>query len=101
MVVPNNHGMRAVPTTSVGQSKPQTPGTFQTFRALRHRDFRLLWIGLAVSAVGTWIQIVAQSLLVLKITHGIGIRPGHGLTHPGFGIFPFRARRRERRRSSR
>ena len=41
-----------------------------TFRALRHRDFRLFWGGLAVSAVGTWMQIVAQSLLVLKITHG-------------------------------
>jgi MFS family permease len=43
---------------------------FKTFRALRSRDFRLLWIGLIASAVGTWMQIVAQSLLVLKITHG-------------------------------
>ena len=49
---------------------PQNPGVFKTFRALRHRDFRLLWLGLTVSAVGTWMQIVAQSLLVLKITHG-------------------------------
>jgi len=45
-------------------------GVFKTFRALRHRDFRLLWVGLAVSAIGTWMQIVAQSLLVLKITRG-------------------------------
>ena len=49
---------------------PQAPGVFLTFRALRHRDFRLLWMGLAVSAIGTWMQIVAQSLLVLKLTHG-------------------------------
>jgi MFS family permease len=42
----------------------------KTFRALRYRDFRLLWVGLIASAVGTWMQIVAQSLLVLKITHG-------------------------------
>ncbi len=42
----------------------------QTFRALRYRDFRLLWISLIVSSVGTWMQIIAQSLLVLKITHG-------------------------------
>ena len=62
--------MRAVSTTSAAQSNQQTPGVFKTFRALRHRDFRLLWVGLAVSAVGTWMQIVAQSLLVLKITHG-------------------------------
>jgi MFS family permease len=41
-----------------------------TFRSLRHRNFRLLWIGLGVSAIGTWMQIVALSLLVLKITHG-------------------------------
>ena len=43
------------------------PGTFQ---ALRHRNFRLLWIGLILSAAGTWMQIVAQSLLVLKLTRG-------------------------------
>jgi MFS family permease len=55
---------------SVVQSDRQITAIFHTFRALRHRDFRLLWIGLAVSAVGTWMQIVAQSLLVLKITHG-------------------------------
>src|SRR4051812_18162492 len=48
----------------------------QTFRALRYRDFRLLWIGLLVSAVGTWMQIIAQSLLVLKITGGSAIALG-------------------------
>jgi MFS family permease len=41
----------------------------QTFKALRHRNYRLLWISLIVSAIGTWVQIVAQSLLVLDITH--------------------------------
>jgi MFS family permease len=41
-----------------------------TFRSLRHRNFRLLWIGLTISAIGTWMQIVALSLLVLQITHG-------------------------------
>ncbi len=42
----------------------------QGLRSLQHRDFRLLWGGLLISAVGTWMQIVAQSLLVLRITHG-------------------------------
>jgi MFS family permease len=46
------------------------PTVRDTFRALRHRDFRLLWWGLAVSAIGTWMQIVALSLLVLKLTNG-------------------------------
>jgi len=55
----------------VTQKSPNNlPLAFDTFRALRHRDFRLLWLGLTVSAAGTWMQIVAQSLLVLKITHG-------------------------------
>src|SRR5258708_5964012 len=40
------------------------------FRVVRHRDFRLLWGGLVVSAVGTWMQIVAQAVLVLDISHG-------------------------------
>lgn len=47
-----------------------------TFRALEHRDFRLLWSGLAVSAVGTWMQIVAQSLLVLDLTHHSAVALG-------------------------
>jgi MFS family permease len=40
------------------------------FRVLRHRNFRLLWLGLVGSAIGTWMQIVAQALLVLQLSHG-------------------------------
>jgi len=51
-------------------SVAKVPGKgIQTFRALRYRNFRLLWISLIVSSVGTWLQIISQSLLVLKITH--------------------------------
>jgi len=46
------------------------------YRALRYRNFRLLWGGLAFSAVGTWMAIVAQSLLVLDLTHGSAIHLG-------------------------
>src|SRR5579862_8843298 len=48
----------------------------RTFRALHYRNFRLLWTGLAASAVGTWMQIVAQSLLVLDLTHGSAVALG-------------------------
>jgi MFS family permease len=47
-----------------------------TFRALREPDFRRLWTALAVSAVGTWMQIVALSLLVLDLTHGSALALG-------------------------
>src|SRR6266567_9129186 len=40
-----------------------------TFRALRHRNFRLFLGGQIISLVGTWMQNVAQSWLVYKLTH--------------------------------
>jgi MFS family permease len=36
--------------------------------AFRHRDFRLFWGGQLVSLVGTWMQSVGQSWLVLELT---------------------------------
>jgi predicted MFS family arabinose efflux permease len=41
----------------------------QTFRALRHRNFRLFISGQAISLIGTWMQNVAQSWLVYRLTH--------------------------------
>jgi predicted MFS family arabinose efflux permease len=38
------------------------------FRAFRHRDFRLMWIGACVSTTGTFVQQFAQSWLVYDIT---------------------------------
>jgi MFS family permease len=56
----------------VQRNRPAVPPgsfpAFGTFRALRHRHYRTLWIGVLASALGTWMQIVAQSLLVLRIT---------------------------------
>src|SRR5215212_4544 len=36
--------------------------------ALRHRDFRLLWIGSVISNIGTWMHIVAQGWLIYQLT---------------------------------
>lgn len=38
-------------------------------RAFAHRDFRLFFAGQLVSLVGTWMQSVAQSWLVLELTN--------------------------------
>ncbi|MBK9168341.1 MAG: MFS transporter [Bryobacterales bacterium] len=66
--------------------RPQTPGPGEiagragvppvasasafarTFRTLRHRNFRLYLGGLVVSLAGTWMQTVAQSWLVYRLT---------------------------------
>lgn len=51
-------------------------GRIPTFRALQNGSFRRLWVALTVSAVGTWMQIVAQGLLVLDLTHGSALALG-------------------------
>ena len=39
-----------------------------TFRALRHRNFRLYFTGQLVSLIGTWMQSVAQGWLMHRLT---------------------------------
>jgi MFS family permease len=40
-----------------------------TFRSMKVRNFRLFFVGQLISQVGNWLTLVAQSLLVLKITN--------------------------------
>ena len=44
------------------------PAWAASFRALRHRNFRLYWFGQLVSLVGTWMQSVAQGWLMHTLT---------------------------------
>ena len=44
-------------------------GRLTAFRALRHRNFRLFFVGQLISLIGTWMQMVAQSWLVLKLSN--------------------------------
>ena len=39
-----------------------------TFRTLKHRNYRLFFIGQGISLFGTWIQNIAMSWLVYKLT---------------------------------
>ena len=39
------------------------------FHALTHKNYRYFWIGQCVSLMGTWMQNVGQSWLVLKLTN--------------------------------
>ncbi|MHB8193027.1 MAG: MFS transporter [Bellilinea sp.] len=53
-------------TTLTGEpSKPRLPGTF---RALRHYNYRLWFTGQTISLIGTWMQTMAQQVLVYRLT---------------------------------
>ncbi len=39
--------------------------------ALRHRDFRIFWCGLVVSQTGVWMQNIAMSWLVYRLTGSV------------------------------
>lgn len=41
----------------------------QMFVSLKHRNFRLFWVGQCISLIGTWMQNIAQSWLVLELTN--------------------------------
>jgi MFS family permease len=47
------------------EDQPRVPGML---RALRHRNFQLFFSGQMISLVGTWMQIIAQSWLVYRLT---------------------------------
>jgi len=57
--------------------------TNETFRSLRYRNFRLFFTGQLISQVGNWLTLVAQALLVLKLTDN-GVALG-GLAAAQFG----------------
>ena len=50
-------------------SQAPAGGLIHSFRALRHRNYRFFIGGQIVSLSGTWMQTVAQSWLVYRLTH--------------------------------
>jgi MFS family permease len=56
-----------LPTRPPEPPQPHT-GLRRMASALTYRDFRVLWFGAFTSTIGTWMQKVAQSWLVLTIT---------------------------------
>ncbi len=48
---------------------PRGRPTLNPFVALRHRNFRLFFVGQLISLIGTWMQRIAQAWLVLQLTN--------------------------------
>lgn len=42
-----------------------------TFRALRHRNYRLFFMGQGISLIGTWMQLIALNWLVYRISNSV------------------------------
>lgn len=58
--------------TGIETDAPLATGTF---RSLKVRNFRLFFVGQLISQIGTWMTMVAQTLLVLSLT-GSGVMLG-------------------------
>jgi MFS family permease len=60
-----------VPQETTGQPRRVVVGSVSwrdTFAALKHRNFRLFFVGQLVSLTGTWMQATAQGWLVYQLT---------------------------------
>ena len=68
-------GVSAVPAVSSPPTRALGPAQkgeglagLQTFRSLRHRNYRLLWFGTLFSSSGQWIQQVTLGWLIYQMT---------------------------------
>ena len=58
-----------VPTGPASAAPAVSAARQGTFASLKIRDYGLLWWGMVVSNIGTWMQMVAQGYLVYQLTH--------------------------------
>ena len=68
-------GVASVPAVSSPTTRALGPAQkgeglagLQTFRSLRHRNYRLLWFGTLFSSSGQWIQQVTLGWLIYQMT---------------------------------
>jgi len=61
----------------------------RVFKAFQYRDFRRMWIGACTSSIGTWMQAMAQSLLILSLTNNSAFLLGLDAFLAGIPIFLF------------
>lgn len=62
-------GLEEKPVVRPHAPEPPSAGFSHTWRALRHRNFRLFFAGQSISLIGTWMTRIATSWLVFRLTH--------------------------------
>ncbi len=60
---------QATENESTAQATRPRMSVQQTFAALKHRNYRLWFIGQMISLFGTWMQGTAQGFLIFQLTH--------------------------------
>lgn len=60
--------MASTPSSTASLTTEQGLRFPTTFRALRHRNYRLWFFGQGISLIGTWMQTMAQQVLVYRLT---------------------------------
>ena len=62
--------MSKVDRNTSAERAPSAEGAFaHVWRALRHRNFKLFFVGQGISVIGTWMTRLATSWLVYQLTH--------------------------------
>ena len=59
---------RTAPRVQETKTRPNSGRLAASTRSLRHRNFQLFFAGQLISLIGTWMQTVAQSWLVYRLT---------------------------------
>lgn len=73
-----------------GQSQKEMTRVQLMFRALKHRNFRLFFMGQSISLLGTWMQMTAVAWLVWRLEHNaflLGLA-GFAARIPAFVLAP-------------
>jgi len=60
-------------TEGLDEAAAAEPGRTSAWSALEHRDFRLFWVGLVVSNIGTWMQQFGLGWLVVQLAIKDGV----------------------------
>ena len=82
---------KLIETLETAETDNRTGRLLNTFRALKHRNFQLFFAGQFISLTGTWMQSVAQSWLVYRLTGSVVLLGMIGFAGqiPVFLIAPF------------
>jgi len=89
LVTPETGTIQIHAPGQIPPSRRIPPVIKRVFKAFQYRDFRLMWIGACTSSIGTWMQNMAQAMLILSISNNSAFLLGLDAFLGGIPIFLF------------